>query len=140
MFTVGIAALFLLGFLLLVIFGAQTYTNTVESQYGNNDTRSILSYLAAAVKSCDAEDYVYVQDRDGRQVLVLEDGSGYALRIFCEDGQLLEDYGRTGSDLQPEEAQIIGPTQAFDVRLDDGTLRIETDEGISILHLRSGRE
>jgi len=144
LFTVGIAALFLLGFLLLVIFGARTYKNTVGSQYGNNDTRSILSYLAAAVKSCDEQGCVYVLDgadgQTGGQVLVLEDGTGFALRIFCEDGRLYEDYGRTGTPPQAAQAQVIGSTAGFRVTMEGThTLRVETDEGVSILDLRSER-
>ena len=138
LFTIGIAALFLLGFLLLVIFGAQTSRNTVNSQYGNNDTRAVLSYLSAVVKANDVNGAVSVEETDGMQVLVLEDSSGYAMRIYCRDGYLLEDYAPMGSPLDPENAQQIAPNQVFEVSMiADFTWRIVTDEGENILHLRS---
>ena len=40
-YTVGIAALFFAGFLLLVIFGALIYRNAARSQSGNCDARSL---------------------------------------------------------------------------------------------------
>ena len=35
LYTIGVAALFLAGFFLLVVFGAQSYRNTVAGQNGN---------------------------------------------------------------------------------------------------------
>ena len=43
---IGIAALFLAGFFLLVIFGAQSYRGTVAGRSGNMDDRALLAYLA----------------------------------------------------------------------------------------------
>ena len=80
LFTIGIAALFLIGFLLLVIFGAQTYRNTVGSQNRNNEARATLSYLSAIAKAGDVvmilgkghEDYQILKDKtihfDDREV------------------------------------------------------------------------
>ena len=138
LFTVGIAALFLLGFLLLVIFGAQTYRHTVGSQYGNNDTRAVLSYLSAVVKANDVNGAISMVETDGMQVLVLEDSSGYAMRIYCKDGNLLEDYGPADSPLAPEAAQVIAPNKVFEVTMiAEDTWRIVSDAGENILHLRS---
>ena len=49
--SVGLAALFLLGFLLLVAFGARSYRDVVDSQYGNMDARALGAYPAASVKA-----------------------------------------------------------------------------------------
>ena len=43
LYTIGIAALFLAGFFLLVVFGAQSYRNTVAGQNGNMRSRALLS-------------------------------------------------------------------------------------------------
>ena len=53
-YTIGVAALFLAGFFLLVVFGAQSYRNTVAGQNGNMQSRALLSYLSTTVKACDA--------------------------------------------------------------------------------------
>ena len=140
LYTIGIAALFLAGFFLLVVFGAQSYRNTVANQEQNDGTRAQLAYLAAAVKGCDAAGAVHLVEKDDGQMLVLEDGeSGYALRIYRLGNRLLEDYGPADSALNPEEAQTIGETSVFAVDTPAaGLLRVTTDAGQVLLHLRSG--
>ena len=140
-YTIGIAGLFLAGFFLLVVFGAQSYRNTVAGQNDNMHNRTILSYLSTTVKAYDAADAVSLtEDPEMGQVLVLADGSsGYALRIYHMDGSLLEDYAAVDADLQPEEAQHLGDTERFEVSfLAGNVLKLETDAGSVLLHLRSG--
>ena len=140
LYTIGIAALFLAGFFLLVVFGAQSYRNTVGGQNRNMHSRALLSYLSTTVKAYDAEDAVRI-DEDGKlgKVLVLSEGrSGYALRIYRADGSLVEDYARADAAFRPEDAQIIGATEVFDpVLTADGLLTVSCDAGKVLLHLRS---
>ena len=140
LYTIGIAALFLAGFFLLVVFGAQSYRDTVAGQNRNGETRAQLAYLAAAVKGCDSAGAVHIVEEQTGQILVLEDrDSGYALRIYRVGNALLEDYGEAGSPVRPEEAQTIGETGVFTVETPAaGLLRITTDAGSVLLHLRSG--
>lgn len=144
LFTIGIAALFLVGFLLLVVFGATTYRNTVESQTGNNETRATLSYLTAVARANDAERAVSIRDSKYGPMLIIRDGSGYALRIFCyekdkDQGKVLwEEYGSEKRDPDLEKAQMIGETSIFTVEKEkDGLYRVTTDEGTCLLHFRS---
>ena len=141
LYTIGIAALFLAGFFLLVVFGAQSYRNTVAGQNGNMRSRALLSYFSTTVKGYDASGAVTLRDDpDVGRVLVLADGdSGYALRIYRQDGAILEDYAALDAQLRPEEAQRIGETERFEAELTSGDqLRITTDAGSVLLHLRSG--
>ena len=62
LFTIGITALFLAGFFLLVVFGAQSYRNTVAGQNGNMQSRALLSYLSTTVKGYDAADAILVTE------------------------------------------------------------------------------
>ena len=137
LFTIGIAALFLVGFLLLVVFGARTYRGTVESRSRNGEIRAQLSYFSAIVKAGDRSGAVYVRESAYGPSLVVEEPSGYALRVYCKDGQLLEDYAKADADLRPEGAQVIGRTERFEVELEGGLLTVSTDEGQVLLHLRS---
>ena len=143
LYTIGIAALFLAGFFLLVVFGAQSYRSTVAGQNRNMHGRELLSYLSTTVKAYDAAEAVAIEeDAALGQILTLADGSsGYALRIYCTDGFLLEDYAAADSALRPEEAQRIGETGIFEVeQLQERVLRISTDAGSVLLHLRSGED
>ncbi len=141
LYTIGIAALFLAGFLLLVVFGAKSYQRTTDGQNKNMHSRALLSYLSTTIKAYDTSGAVSVQgtEEDG-QVLWLRDGSsGYALRIYVRDGMLLEDYAAESAALRPEEAQRIGETEQFEILfLAEDSLQVTTDAGSVLLHLRSG--
>lgn len=137
-YTIGIAALFLAGFFLLVLFGAQTYRNAVRSQNDNYQTRSLLSYLSTCVRANDTAGGVQVRDSEFGQVLVVADGdSGYALRIYRYQGNLVEDFAALDAALSPENAQVIGETEIFEISsLTDGLLSVTTDAGRVLLGLR----
>ena len=60
LFAIGITALFLAGFLTLVVFGAKAYRATVAGQRDNNELRSQLSYISTMCKSMDASGAVTV--------------------------------------------------------------------------------
>ena len=142
LYTIGIAALFLAGFFLLVVFGAQIYRNTVGGQNENNRSRALLSYLATTVKAYDVRDALTVEeDAEYGKVLVLrEGGSGYALRIFRADGRLMEEYARLDSPLCSEDAQVLGETERFEPELEGRLLTVTCDAGKVLLHLRAGAE
>ena len=139
LYTIGIVALFLAGFFLLVVFGARSFRDTVNGQYHNMDTRGILSYLSTTVKSCDTADAVRVENGENGQVLVVADGdSGYGFRIYLREGDLVEDYASLSSPFMPEEAQVIGEATLFQVEQpEDDVLVVHTDAGRLLLKLRS---
>ena len=138
-YTMGIAALFLAGFLLLVTFGARTYRDAAENQANNNDARALLSYLSTCVKGGDAAGNVAVLEEGQGPVLEVRNGAGYALYIYQNDGKLLEEYKAVGGTLNPQSAGVLGETEVFAVeRVTGKILRITTDAGSVLLTLRSG--
>lgn len=142
--TMGIAAFFLAGFFLLVVFGAQTYRGIVEGQTQNNHTRALSGYLATCARAYDSEGSVtvfYDESREGLPVLVMEDrDSGYALRLYKYEGSLVEDYAQAGSELNPDLAMVIGETETFLVReVSEGIFEVTTDAGVVYFHSRSGK-
>lgn len=141
-YTIGIAALFLAGFLLLVVFGAQCFRNTVAVQNDNMQTRAVLSYLATCARSNDTAGSITVFNSENGQVLCVADGdTGYALRIYLRDGKLVEDYGKADAALSPEEAAVIGDTETFRLQeLENGLFAADTDEGRVLLRARSAKE
>ena len=138
MYTIAITALFLASFFLLVVLGAKSYRNTVSEQSENMHTRALSAYLAAVVRANDAAHAVHVETGENGPVLVVADGSGNALRIYCREGRLLEDYAAEDAPLYPEDAQTIAETEVFTVEvLSDQLLSVTTDAGRVLLHLRS---
>lgn len=139
MYTMGIAVLFLVGFLLLVVLGAAAYRDVAAGQARNNDTRALLSYLSNCVKGGDRAGNISVQTAETGQILVIADGSGYALHIYQVDGQLLEEYSALDALPNPERATVLGETSEFTIEQPtENTLRISTDAGTILLALRSG--
>lgn len=138
-YVFGIAFLFLAGFLLLVIFGAQSYQHTVLGQNGNMDSRAILSYISTTVKGYDTENAVSVAETQYGPALSIKDGStGYALKIYNFNGNITEEYISETSELSPENGHIIGKSDIFEISLEGNSLRVGTDSGTVLLKLRSG--
>ena len=137
-FTVGTIALFIVGFLMLVIFGAHIYQETVAGQQKNMDTRAQLSYFATILRDNDTAGAVSVEGTAGAPVLTVRDGdSGYAFRIYLYEGQLVEEFSETDAPLDPESGQVIGKTNTFAVEKDGAGLRIATDAGSVTVYLRA---
>lgn len=139
-YTMGIASLFIVGFFLLVVFGAQIYRDTSDSQNRNNEDRAVLAYLSSTIRAGDEKGAVEVTEGENGTMLVLYDAPGvtdYATRVYLYHGQLVEDYGRMGAGLSPAGAQKLGKTNTFDIEQTKDTLSISTDCGRVFIHLRS---
>ncbi len=136
-YTIGIAALFLVGFLLLVLFGARSYQNTVEVQTCNNDTRALLSYVSARVRAGDSTDAVHIAGSAYGDLLTIADTDGYETRIYLYDGALMEEYAAADAPLAPETAQTIGSTRTFSITEEGARLLVTTDAGTVCIRLRS---
>lgn len=139
-FTFGAAGLFLAGFCLLVTLGAKTYRDAVTGQLQNNNIRALRGYLSTSLKQNDTAGALSFYEDETGPVLVIADGqSGYATRIYQQEGQLLEDYAKKDAPLSPDMATAIGETETFCIeRSEKGYLVVTTDAGSVILQNRSG--
>ena len=139
LYTIGIAALFLGGFMLLVVFGAVTYQKTVAYQEANNRTRALLSYFVTSVQS---NGKVTLEEGTEGQVLVIADGTtGYGMHIYQHDGKLLEEYKEIHAELNVKNASVIGETNIFQIeKIEDDALGIYTDAGNIIIHIEEAEE
>lgn len=140
--TLGIYALLLAGFLLLVLFGAGTYQKTVKSQRENEDRRAVLSYLSMTLRNHDHAQAVTVEPGPEGDVLVLTDWAGddaYTTRIYQSEGVLLEEFSKSGAALGQGEIQSIGWCGQFEIeQTDDRNLRLRVEDSSVLIHLRSG--
>ena len=138
-YTMAVAGVFLAGFFLTVVFGAQTYREIAEGQSRNNEARALLSYISTCVRMNDTPGAVRVSREEGEPVLVIADGqSGYAIRIYRHGDSLVEDYGEADGALYPDMAQVIGETEEFRIEeLENGAYAVVTDAGRVLFGLRS---
>lgn len=139
LYTIGVAALFLAGFLLLVIFGAKSYRNIVLTQSGNNQDRELLGYFKTCIGANDEKGQVYISDSVYGPVLEIPDGNtGYGIRIYQTEGELKETYASLQAELMPEQDVAIGKTEVFLPEFqEEGLLKITTDAGSILIHVRS---
>ena len=139
LYTIGVAALFLAGFFLLVVFGAQSYRNIVNTQTGNNQNRELLGYFKTCISANDSQGSVYISDSEYGPVLEIPDGNtGYGIRIYQTEGELKETYASLEAPLFPKQDTTIGQTGIFEPEFpEEGLLRITTDAGSILIHLRS---
>ncbi len=139
-FTMGVAAVILAVFFLLIILGATAYCGTVAGQEKNNSDRALVSYVLTNVRAGDAKGAVRVYTVNGAPVVAVEEeGSGYGIRIYQYEGKLMGDYGRLDGALNPKTALAIGETKIFRVEsLGDDIYRVTTDAGRALFHVRSG--
>ena len=140
LYTIGIAALFLAGFLLLVLFGARSYQNTVAGQEDNYRLRDLTAYFWTVVKAGDMEDAVSVEDSEYGPCLSIADIENESvLRIYAKDGVLMEEYSSPDLEIDPESSEEIAETSVFEPELSDGgLLKIRTDAGTVLISLRAG--
>lgn len=140
-YTIAIFALLLVGFLLVVVYGAKTYGATVESQRANNNQRAVLSYISTNVRNHDHLGGVSVAQGPQGDMLVLKDEISeavYLTKIYVLDGVLMEEYGRDGTETGAGQLQKIGACGALQLeRPSDRSIRVRTDAGSMLLHLRS---
>ncbi len=138
-YTIAIAAFFLTGFLLLVVFGAMSYRSAVAVQESNNMNRQLLSYLVTSAGS--GRDGTIT--KSGSDILMIADGdTGYGLMIYARDGRLLEEYTKITDAPVPDPANAseIGETEIFTIEEEGERLyRITTDAG-SMLLFRGGSQ
>lgn len=140
-YTIAIFALLLVGFLLVVIYGAKTYGNTVESQRESNNQRAVLSYISTNVRNHDHSGGVSIEQGPQGDMLVLKDEIGetvYLTKIYVQDGVLVEEYGKDGMETGTGQLQEIGDCGALQLEQQSAqSIWVRTDAGSMLLHLRS---
>ena len=131
-----IAVLFLV-ILLLVVFTAKSYERGADVQAANDSQRVLCAYVATAVKDHSSGE-VTPQEFSGYPGILIEDGNtGFAHKLYMKDGDLLEEYSRTETPVNPDTASKIGETSQFEIAyISDDLLEIKTDQGASYVNVQ----
>ena len=137
-YSIGIFALFLAGFLMLVLFGARSYRAAAETQESASRFRALTSYLSAAAAGSGG---AYKDTWEGGDLLVIPDGdSGYGLLVFRTDEGLSEQYCQLSGAPDPAASRVIAETAAFSVsQPSPRLLAVQTDAGTVFLPVWAAR-
>ena len=138
LYTIGVTALFLAGFFLLVVIGARIYRDTLTVREQNNSARAQLSTVRTMLREADSSGAVVLDTYNGARLLRIADGdTGYGLLIYAADGQLLQEYTDIAAQPDPQLAEVIAQTDTFDVSLQQNILTVTMDAGTVSVCLRS---
>ncbi len=139
-FTSVLFAVFVTVLLIAIIVGTNVYRVLYMEGQRTSAQRLDTALLANIVKSNDAEGaFAQTEGPQGPVLLMLEfaDAGDFETRIYQYDGNIVQEYARGGSELNPERASVIGRSDVFDFHLDGDLLTISTDEGEVNVALRS---
>lgn len=124
----------------MVMVAVCGYRASVSTQSKTNTQRRELSYISNKIHEMDVKDGVSIRENEFGDVLVLTDIAGdeiYETRIYLNEGKLYEEYAEASSEFNPQSANLISNTEKFDLSMEDGLIRLETDSGKTCVLLRT---
>ena len=126
-FVFVLLGLFALLSTLMVLLGAQAYRSTTERTQENSQARLLTAFVRNALMTADR---VEVSQVDGITLLTLpegqdEEGETYVKRLYCYDGELMEQMVAFGEVFEPENGEAICEAQGMTAR-QEGTLLVVT--------------
>lgn len=126
----GIFALFSL---VLIVFGAQAYRNTIEYTAAHNRERILSAFIRNNLRTSDVVDAVCFLKEEEVPRLVLNDPEDdeYVKYIYVYDGQLCELYTEVENEFNAEAGEIICAADSIDVRMDGSVMEVVVKAGES---------
>lgn len=124
----------------MVLISVYGYRTSVNIQSKANTQRIELSYIGNKIRGADVKDVVSIRENEFGDVLVLTDVVGkdiYETKIYINEGKLYEEYAALGETPNPQNANIISNTKKFELSMEDGLIRVETDSGKTCVFLRT---
>lgn len=134
-------SLFVVALLIAVVVGVRVYSVLAADRTNADDDRLALSLLVNDVRADDAAGSVAVgQGPEGRSLVLVErlESGTYETRIYLYRQRIVQEYALAGAAYTPEAATPIVDSRRFEFQYSDGLLSLQTDQGISLVALRSG--
>lgn len=106
---------------LLILIGSNVYGNITNTQERNSNTRNILSYVTNKIRTSQVENGVYIEEKDGTPVLVIEDSyddNGFKTLIFEKNGKLKEATVIKNNEYNLEFGDVLSEIDMFNVDID----------------------
>lgn len=133
--------------MLVLLFGAKMYNNTLHKNNIAFDRRTIDQYLLTRIRQSDAEQSFFVgtfknptANNQGDTLFLAEqiDGELYYTRIYCHDGYLYELFTAAEDIFEPTDGEKIMPMKQIRFTLDGQLLSLyitHTDNSLDTLFL-----
>ena len=126
-FVICLLLMFLISALTVIAIGANIYKKNVEKTGENYSQRVSYAYVTEKVRQADQKGLVFVEERFGKNALVMQQEIGgvlYDTIIYDYEGYLCELFARNDlGTLYPQSGQKILQINSFDVKeVTDGLL------------------
>lgn len=140
-FTLMLFTIFALLSVLLIMIGSSVYGNVVASQAQNGNGRNALSYVTNKVRTCSDSSKIYIEEKDGVPVLVIN-GDNQNTLIFFHEGVLKEATIMAGDDYNLHFGETIASVDAFTFKINEETdmlkLTVNIDGSIKSIYVYIG--
>lgn len=149
LFILGLLLVFVISAFILVLIGADTYKKIAGDMESNFERRTPLSYIATKIREADQKDQVAIEQKEGTDVLVLEqtlEGIAYETWIYEYQGNLYEVFIEKGTSLALADGMRMIEMQGLKMeRLENNLLRFESMDKAGktlelVINLRSGKK
>lgn len=110
LFVLSLFGIFAVSAVIVILFGANIYQNTVTQMDHNYTARTSIAYITEKIRQADSSDGIQICDKDGTQILMLTDVINdipYATSLYEYDGWLYELFARTDIELPLDAGQPI---------------------------------
>ncbi|MBE5877494.1 MAG: DUF4860 domain-containing protein [Lachnospiraceae bacterium] len=110
LFMLSLFCVFAICSVILIIFGADVYQNTVNKTNENYLERTSVAYLTEKLRQTDISQDISIVNADGIDMLTITseiEGQMYCTRLYEYDGHLYECFSRSDIILSPDAGQEI---------------------------------
>ncbi len=145
-FMLVLFSIFAIMSVMLILIGSNVYGKIAKTQETNGNNRTVLSYITNKVRTCQSEDGVYIEEKDGKKVLVIETIDGddaYEMLIYEVNGKLREATIASGDEYTLDFGDVLTQVSYFDISIDNITgiltIAVGTDENVSRTDVYTGK-
>lgn len=139
-FAVVLFAVFALTLFAALLAGTSVYKGIVSDGDGADDARRGTTLIVNTVRAGDAAGAVSTgQGPEGPSLVLtenLETGS-FETRLYAYDGWIMQEYAIAGAPYDPAGATRVVRSQTFSPEILDSAVRVGTDQGDTLVALRS---
>ena len=123
-FMLVLFSIFAVMSVLLILIGSNVYSKITTSQEISGNNRNMLAYITNKVRTCQVENGVYIEEKDGTQVLVILSAQGddmYETLIYEDNGRLKEATIAAGDEYTLDFGDVLAEVSDFELSLDVAT-------------------
>lgn len=132
LFPIVLLFVFAVSALVVMLFAANIYSDTVNSSSRNNEARTSIAYITEKVHQNDSNGKIRSGELDGNPALILTqtiEGTDYTTYIYAADGELRELFAASDFDAHADNGSKILAVKDMKIdQLKKGLFRITCTE------------